>query len=72
MIGSKQDGGTYSFTYPSKFNNTWIYIDAHVFGNCLRYVNDLEEHNAYSKYIIKKDNTWGVYFISHKNINEGE
>ena len=71
-MGESNHDGDYSLTYPSKINDSNLYLDAHYFGNCLRYVNDLEEHNLKKFYIQKDDNTWGIYFVAIMDIEKGD
>ena len=55
---------SYKFRYPTLMDKTQLYLDSSHFGNCLRYVNDLENHNVQARWFPKADNTWGMFFIT--------
>ncbi len=62
---------TYSWSYPTKFGNTTLMINGIKFGNHLRFVNDLEEHNLKSVYSYF-NGKYGVYYVTTRNIKKGE
>ena len=41
----------YAWSYPSKYVDNKLSIDAAKFGSCMRYVNDLDDHNTLHRYI---------------------
>ena len=53
-------------------NGDKLFLDSINFGNCLRYVNDLTEHNVKSMFFPRPDNTWGLYYKSTRKILPGE
>ena len=71
-IGKSYEENKYAWAYPSQMNNKTIYIDGFHFGNCLKYVNDLETHNVYSRYYRSKSGYWGVFFFTLRDIYPGE
>ena len=72
LVGKGYDGYNYAWRYPSLYKKKKLYIDAYHFGNCFRFVNDLMDYNLEVVYLIKSDNTWGVFYYSTRNIYEGE
>jgi len=63
----------YSWSYPGlTTEGAPLTLDAHFYGNELRFINDGAHPNCIVRYIIGKDDFWHVCYIASQSIQKGE
>jgi SET domain-containing protein len=70
LIGQGFMQNIYAWNYPSKLPTT-TYIDASLFGNILRYINDIDFPNLHPLFIYYKHN-WKLVLLANTDIAPGD